>query len=96
MNDDNKRPADRPDVALSQTRLVKPRWGMKGDFASGMRTLPIVMEGPDYARGARTLPMVAEGPDYARGARTQPMPVEGPDYARGIRTVKVQSNDESG
>ncbi len=60
--------------------------GMKGDYASGMRTLSASNDGPDFARGERTMPSVNEGgPDYARGERTMPPAQEGSDYARGLR-----------
>ena len=85
MNHDNEQLADKSKAALPPAEPLKRRWEMKGDFASGMRTMPVAPEGPDYARGARTRPMSSEGPDYARGARTQPMSSEGPDYARGMR-----------
>ena len=69
MNHDNEQLANKSNVALPPTEPLKRRWEMKGDFASGMRTMPVATEGPDYARGARTQPMSSEGPDYARGMR---------------------------
>ena len=70
-----------------QTKVTLPAivWLPRGDYARGLRTLPLEMEGPDYARGLRTLPLEMEGPDYARGLRTLPRTVDGPDYARGLR-----------
>ena len=70
----------------TQTRAATDN-GLKGDYARGMRTLPVLNEGPDFARGERTLPPVnnEEGPDYARGERTIPLQGEGSDYARGLR-----------
>ncbi len=61
---------------------------MEGDYAQGLRTLPVEFEGPgDYARGSRTLPYQPEVADYARGLRTLPYEPEGPDYARGLRSA---------
>ncbi len=60
--------------------------GLPGDYAQGMRTVPIVTEGADFARGQRTLTAFnKEGPDYVRGERTLIPTLEGPDYARGLR-----------
>ena len=60
---------------------------MEGDYAQGLRTLPVEFEGPDYARGLRTLPSQPAAADYARGLRTLPYEPEGPDYARGSRST---------
>jgi hypothetical protein len=60
---------------------------MEGDYARGLRTLPVEFEGSDYARGLRTLPVQLEVADYARGLRTLPNESEGPDYARGLRST---------
>ena len=64
---------------------------LEGDYAQGLRSMPVTLEGPDYARGQRIQPFRAEAADYASGLRTLPAEREGSDYARGLRTTVVNA-----
>jgi hypothetical protein len=57
----------------------------RGNFAAGVRTMPIPPIIVDYARGQRSLPIPLEVGDYASGEHELASSAEVGDFARGQR-----------
>ena len=76
-----------PETGHDQPAIPAKPFVLKGDFATGERTLSPTKDGPDFARGGRTLSPTKDEPDFARGGRTLPPTPDGPDFARGERTL---------